>query len=76
MEIRTCISKKHVIDQEEEAVLEQAAKILDKLYTNSQEDSIWGTDFQKARDSLVYLLDNLDFDGKYSYWDDVILETK
>lgn len=72
MEIRTNISKKHVISQEEEAVLERAAKILDKLYANSQKSSIWEADFQRAKDSLVYLLDNLDFNGEYSYWDDVI----
>lgn len=71
MEIRTYISKKHVISQEEEAVLERAAKILDKLHADSQKGGIWEADFQRARDSLVYLLDNLDFNGEYSYWDDV-----
>lgn len=74
MEDRTCISKKHVINQEEEAVLERAVNILDKLYANSQKGSIWEADFQRARDNLVYLLDNLDFNGEYSYWDDVICD--
>lgn len=75
-EIRTHVSREYAINQEEEAVLERAAKILDKLYADSQEDSIWKMDFQKARDSLVFLLDNLDFNGGYSYWSESVAETQ
>lgn len=76
MIIRTCISKKYVLSQDEKEALKQAANILDSLYANSQENGKWEVDFQTARDSLVFLLDNLDFNGGYSYWSESVAETQ
>lgn len=70
MIVRTCISKKYVLSQEEEEVLKHAAKILDNLYAYSQEDGRWEKDFQEARNSLTYILEEVEFDGEVSYWRD------
>lgn len=67
---RTCISKEYILTADEEATLTQAANILDELYANSQENGKWEADFQKARDNLVYLLDELETDGDLPYWKD------
>lgn len=68
MIVRTCISKKYVLSSEEEEVLKHAAKILDSLYAYSQEDGRWEKDFQEARNSLTYILEEIEFDGEVSYW--------
>lgn len=68
MIVRTCISKKYVLSPEEEEVLKHAAKILDNLYAYSQEDGKWEKDFQEARNGLVYILEEAEFDGECSYW--------
>ena len=70
MIVRTCISKKYVLSPEEEEVLKRAAKILDNLYAYSQEDGRWEKDFQEARNSLAYILEEIEFDGEVSYWRD------
>lgn len=70
MIVRTCISKKYVLSSEEEEVLKRAAKILDNLYAYSQEDGRWEKDFQEARNSLTYILEEVEFDGEVSYWRD------
>lgn len=70
MIVRTCISKKYVLSSEEEEVLKRAAKILDNLYAYSQEDGRWEKDFQEARNSLAYILEEIEFDGEVSYWRD------
>lgn len=70
MIVRTCISKKYVLSSEEEEVLKRAAKILDNLYAYSQEDGRWEKDFQEARNSLTYILEEIEFDGEVSYWRD------
>ena len=67
---RTCISKEYILTADEEATLTQAANILDELYANSQENGKWEADFQKTRDNLVYLLDELETDGDLPYWKD------
>lgn len=67
---RTCISKEYILTVDEEATLTQAANILDELYANSQENGKWEADFQKVRDNLVYLLDELETDGDLPYWKD------
>lgn len=67
---RTCISKEYILTVDEEATLTQAANILDELYANSQENGKWEADFQKVRDDLVYLLDELETDGDLPYWKD------
>ena len=48
MIVHTCISKKYVISQEEEKTLEEAAKILDKLYENSKDDGKGEENFWKG----------------------------
>lgn len=70
MIVRTCISKKYVLSSEEEEILKRAAKILDNLYAYSQEDGRWEKDFQEARNSLTYILEEIEFDGEVSYWRD------
>lgn len=70
MIVRTCISKKYVLSSEEEGVLKHAAKILDNLYAYSQENGRWEKDFQEARNSLTYILEEVEFDGEVSYWRD------
>lgn len=70
MIVRTCISKKYVLSSEEEGVLKRAAKILDNLYAYSQENGRWEKDFQEARNSLTYILEEVEFDGEVSYWRD------
>ena len=74
MVVHTCISKKYVLSSEEEEVLKHAAKILDNLYTYSQEDGELEEDFQKARDGLDYILEKVEFDGEYSYWREDVAE--
>lgn len=68
------ISKKYVLSPEEEEVLKHAAKILDNLYAYSQEDGKWEKDFQEARNGLVYILEEAEFDGECSYWREDIAE--
>lgn len=68
MIVRTCISKKYILSQEEEEILRHAAKILDNLYAYSQENGEWEKDFREAKDSLFYILENAEFDGEVSYW--------
>lgn len=70
MIVCTCISKKYVLSSEEEEILKRAAKILDNLYAYSQEDGRWEKDFQEARNSLTYILEEIEFDGEVSYWRD------
>lgn len=67
---RTRISKEYILSADEEATLQQAANILDELYANSQEKGKWEADFQKVRDDLVYLLNELETDGDLPYWRD------
>lgn len=74
MIVHTCISKKYVISQEEETVLEKAEKILDKLYTSSQENGKWEEFFLKAEEDLKYLLESLEFDEKNTYWSEEVSE--
>lgn len=68
MIVRTCISMKYVLSQEEEEILKHAEKILDNLYAYSQEDGEWEKDFREARDNLTYILEKAEFDGEVSYW--------
>ena len=74
MIIHTCISKKYVISQEEEKTLEEATKILDKLYANSQDNGKWEENFLKAEEDLKYLLESLEFNEKYTYWSEEVSE--
>lgn len=74
MIIHTCISKKYVISQEEETILEEATKILDKLYANSQDNGKWEENFLKAEEDLKYLLESLEFNEKYTYWSEEVSE--
>lgn len=74
MIVRTCISKKYALSSEEEEVLTHAAKILDNLYAYSEEDGKWEKDFQEARNNLDYLLNELEFNGEYSYWSEEVAE--
>lgn len=74
MIVHTCISKKYVISQEEETTLEEAAKILDKLYANSQENGKWEENFLKAEEDLKYLLESLELNEKYTYWSEEVSE--
>lgn len=76
MIVRTCISKKYVLSSEEEEVLKRAAKILDNLYAYSEEDGRWEKDFQEARNSLTYILEEVEFDGEVSYWRDDDIENE
>ena len=68
MIVHSYISKKYVLSSEEEEVLKRATDILDNLYTCSEEDGKLEKDFQEARNGLDYLLNELEFDGEYSYW--------
>lgn len=74
MIVRTCISKKYVLSSEEEEILKHATDILDNLYAYSQEDGKWEKDFQEARNNLDYLLNELEFNGEYSYWNEEVAE--
>ena len=74
MIVHTCISKKYVISQEEEKTLEEAAKILDKLYANSQDNGKWEENILKAEEDLKYLLESLEFNEKYTYWSEEVSE--
>lgn len=74
MIVRTCISKKYVLSPEEEEVLKRATDILNNLYVYSQEDGKWEKDFQEARNNLDYLLNELEFNGEYSYWNEEVAE--
>lgn len=74
MIVRSYISKKYVLSSEEEEVLKHAAKILDDLYGYSEENGKWEKDFQEARNGLDYLLNELEFDGEYSYWSEEVAE--
>lgn len=68
MIVRTCISMKYVLSQEEEEALRWAANILDRLYAYSLEDGKWEKDFREARDNLDFILEKAEFDGEVSYW--------
>lgn len=72
MIIHSCILKKYALSAEEETTLKQAAIILDELYANSQENGKWEANFQKARDDLIFLLDELANDEALHYWLDEI----
>lgn len=74
MIVRSYISKKYVLSSEEEEILKHAAKILDNLYAYSEENGKWEKDFQEARNGLDYLLNELEFDGEYSYWSEEVAE--
>ena len=74
MIVRTCISKKYVLSSEEEGILKRATDILNNLYTYSQEDGKWEKNFQEARNNLDYLLNELEFNGEYSYWNEEVAE--
>lgn len=74
MIVRSYISKKYVLSSEEEEVLKHAAKILDNLYAYSEENGKWEKDFQEAINGLDYLLNELEFDGEYSYWSEEVAE--
>lgn len=76
MIVHTCISKKYVLSLEEEGALKRASGILDNLYAYSEEDGKWEKDFQEARNNLDYLLNELEFNGKYSYWSEEVAEDK
>lgn len=68
----TCISKKYILNANEEAILTQAIFILDELSTNSQKDGVWKVRFQKASDDLEDLLDELVRDEVFPYWRDEV----
>lgn len=74
MIVRSYISKRYVLSSEEEEVLKHAEKILDNLYAYSEENGKWEKDFQEARNGLDYLLNELEFDGEYSYWSEEVTE--
>lgn len=74
MIVRTCISKKYILSSEEEEILKRATDILDDLYAYSEEDGKWEKDFQEARNNLGYLLNELEFNGEYSYWSEEVAE--
>lgn len=74
MIVRSYISKKYVLSSEEEEVLKHATDILDDLYGYSEENGKWEKDFQEARNGLDYLLNELEFDGEYSYWSEEVAE--
>lgn len=74
MIVRTYISKKYVLSSEEEEILKRATDILDDLYAYSEEDGKWEKDFQEARNNLGYLLNELEFNGEYSYWSEEVAE--
>lgn len=74
MIVHSYISKKYVLSSEEEEVLKRAMDILDNLYKYSEEDSKLEEDFQEVRNGLDRLLDELEFDGEYSYWREEVAE--
>lgn len=74
MIVHTCLSKKYILSSEEEEILKRATDILDNLYGYSEEDGEWEKNFQEARNGLDYLLNELKFDGEYSYWTEQIAE--
>ena len=74
MVVHTYISNKYVLSSEEEEVLKRAAKILDNLYAYSLGEGKLEKDFQEVRNGLDYLLDELEFDGEYSYWSEEVAE--
>lgn len=74
MIVRSYISNKYVLSSEEEEVLKRAAKILDNLYVYSLGGGKLGKDFQEVRNGLDYLLNELEFDGEYSYWSEEVTE--
>lgn len=73
MIVRSYISNKYVLSSEEE-VLKRAAEILDNLYAYSQDEGKLEKDFQEVRNGLDYLLNELEFDGEYSYWSEEVAE--
>lgn len=74
MIVHSYISKKYVLSSEEEEVLKRAMDILDNLYKYSEEDGKLEEDFQKVRNGLDHLLNELEFDGEYSYWREEVAE--
>lgn len=74
MVVRTCTSKKYVLSSEEEEVLNHAMSILDDLYECSQKDSELEKDSHEASNGLSYLINKLEFNGKYSYWREEVAE--
>lgn len=74
MIVHSYISKKYVLSSEEEEVLKRAMDILDNLYKYSEEDGKLEEDFQEVRNGLDYLLNELEFDGEYSYWREEVAE--
>lgn len=74
MIVRTYISKKYVLSSEEEEILKRATDIFDDLYAYSEEDGKWEKDFQEAKNNLGYLLNELEFNGEYSYWSEEVAE--
>lgn len=76
MIVRTCILKKYVLSSEEEGVLKRALDILDNLYGYSEEDGKLKKNFQRAKNNLDYLLNELEFNREYSYWSEEATEDK
>ena len=74
MIVHTYISNKYVLSSEEEEVLKRAAEILDNLYAYSQDEGKLEKDFQEVRNGLGHLLNELEFDGEYSYWSEEVAE--
>lgn len=74
MIVHSYISKKYVLSSEEEEVLKRAMDILDNLYKYSEEDGKLEEDFQEVRNGLDHLLNELEFDGEYSYWREEVAE--
>lgn len=74
MVVHICTSKIYVPSSEEEEVLKRAIGILDDLYEYSEEDGELEKDFQEVRSGLGYLINKLEFNGKYSYWREEVAE--
>lgn len=67
MIVKTHTTKRYILSDEDAGALRRAAKLLDELYTVSEERGNWERDFLRARDNIDYLLDSLSVGG---YWEE------
>ena len=70
MKVRTHSTKRYIISDEDENILRRAAELFDELYNCCEEHGEYESDFQRARDDIDYLVDQLKQDDMGTFWEE------
>lgn len=70
MKIKTHSTKRYIISDEDENILRRAAKLFDELYDCREEHGKYESDFERARDDIDYLIDQLKQDDMETFWEE------